>query len=151
MSEVFGKIILERKSEFMNRLKRYKVLINGAEQTVIGNGQTEEYEVPAGENTITCKVNWCGSNSFVVNVKPGEKAFLKVRSGMKFFWPVYIVLMLTIIARFVTRGNESIRVEFDIVSLFVFIPAALYYLYYITIGRKAYLKIEEDVNNIFAK
>ncbi len=150
MSEVFGYIILERKSQFLNRLKNYRVFINGAEQGRIGNGKTEEYEVPAGENTITCKVNWCSSNDYIVSANPGKKIFLKVGSGMKYFWPIYIVLLVTIIARLFTRTDPVLRQNFNIIFLCVLIPVSCYYLYYITIGRNAYLKIEEDVDNIFA-
>ncbi len=151
MSEVFGHIILERKSQFLNRLKNYRVIINGTEQGRIGNGKTEEYEVPAGENTITCKVNWCSSNDYIVNVQPGKKAFLKVGSGIKYFWPVYIVLLITIIARFFMRTDTELRQKFNLISIFVLIPVVCYFLYYITISRRAYLKIEDDVDNIFAK
>ena len=151
MSEVFGKIVLERKSQWLNRLRGYKVIISGTVQGTIGNGKTEEFELPAGENTISCKVGWCGSNPLVVKVNPGEKLFLKVSSGMKYFWAVYILVLLMLIARFFIRTMPELGAQLNIISICVFLPAAFYYLYYITIGRKGYLKIEEDVHNIFAK
>jgi hypothetical protein len=86
MSALPGRIILERKSQYLNRLKSYRVLINGKEQEKkISNGSSEEFETTDGTNVITCKVNWCSSNDFSFDVKPGETVYLKVASGMKYF------------------------------------------------------------------
>ena len=151
MSEVFGKIILERESQFMNRLKSYKVFINDTQQNTIGNGKTEEYQVPAGQNKIVCKVNWCSSNELAISVNPGEKVFLKVSSGVRFFWPVYTILMIAILTRVFINRKQEMGGMINIISLFIISLSALYYLYYITIGRKSYLDLEVDVNNIFSK
>ncbi len=150
MSEVFGRIILERKSQFLNRLKGYKVMINGLEQGVIRNGKTEEYEMPAGPNEITCRVNWCRSNSFMVDVKAGEAVYLKVGSGMKYFWPVYILVLIVLLLRFARFTFTAYQQEVHIASLVILGLACLYYLYYLTIGRNNYLCIGPDTKNVFA-
>jgi hypothetical protein len=148
MSELFGRVILERKSQWMNRLKNYAVDINGATQGKISNGSTEEYEVPGGNNVITCKVNWCSSNAFAIDIKSGETVYLKVASGMKYFWAVYIPFVVVIIGRFLFKSQitPAVNIAIGIISGIVM----LYFLYYITIGRKQYLKIEKDIKNIFA-
>jgi hypothetical protein len=148
MSELFGRIILERKSEFLNRLKNYRVNINGTEQGKISNGSSAEYEVPGGNNMITCKVNWCGSNTFTVDIKPGETVYLKVASGMKYFWAVYIPFVAVILGRLLFKSQITPPIDITIAVISGIVM--LYFLYYITIGRKQYLKVERDSKNIFA-
>lgn len=150
MSELFGRVILERKNEWMNRLKGYKVEINGtAQEKKIMNGNSEEYEVPGGTNTIACKVNWCGSNTYSFDVKPGETVYLKVTSGMKYFWFTYAVLMVLLLGR--TFFKQLLTPQLNIVFIAVSIFVLAYFLFYLTIGRNKYLVIKEDKDNIFAK
>ena len=149
MSDVFGRIILERKSQLLNRLKSYRVEINGVEQGRIRNGSTEEYEVPGGINEIICKINWCSSNSFSVNIKSGETVYLKTGSGIKYFWAVYSIFLIAIIWKGILKFKMT--PEMNKILIGVEIILLLYFIYYLTIGRKRYLKIEEDIHNIFAK
>ena len=150
MSELFGRVILERKSEWLNRLKGYKVELNGeAQEKKIMNGSSEEYEVPAGANAIVCKVNWCRSNSFAFDIKAGETIYLKVASGMKYFWVVYFFLLAILFGR--TFFKQHLTPELNIAIIAIFVAVLCYFLFYITVGRNKYLKIEKDSNNIFAK
>jgi len=149
MSEVFGRVILERKNEWLNRLKAYRVELNGTEIGRISNGKSEEYQVPAGTNSIECKVNWCGSTPLNLDIKPGETIYLKVGSGMKFFWAIYAVFIVAILGRLLLR--EKMTPEMNIAAMAIFVVVLVYFGYYITFGRKHYLKVEEDVNNVFAK
>ena len=151
MSDIlFGRIILERKSELMNRLKGYRVIINGAEQDKkISNGSSEEYAATGGSTEVVCKVNWCSSNSFLVDVKPGETVYLKVASGMKYFWIMYAFLMFTLLGRVIFK--KQMTTELSIVMIGIALAVMCYFLFYITIGRKQYLKIVKDDNNIFAQ
>ena len=150
MSQLFGRIILERKNQWMNRLKGYKVEINGAEQDKkITNGSSEEYEAPGGTNVVVCKVNWCSSNSLSFDIKPGETVYLKVASGMKYFWIMYALLMATLFGRIFFK--QVMTPQIRIAEIAIAAIVVLYFLFYLTIGRKQYLKIEKDTNNIFAK
>jgi hypothetical protein len=105
--------------------------------------------VAGGNNTILCKVNWCSSNSFSFDVKPGETVYLKVSSGMKYFWPVYSIFLVAIVARLVFRIKMD--QQLNMIASGIVIAAALYFFYYLTFGRKQYLKVEKDEDNIFAK
>jgi len=148
MSEVFGRIILERKSQWLNRLKSYRVEIDGTEAGKVSNGTAEEFEVPGGNHTIACKVNWCSSNNYDFEVKPGETVYLNVKSGMKYFWPVYAVFFSTLLVRILYK--KKLSEQFNWVISGIMFACALYFLYFITIGRKQYLKVEKDTKNIFA-
>ncbi len=149
MSEVFGRVILSRKSDLLNRARGYKVLLNGtALDKKISNGSSEEYEVPGGNNKILCKINWCSSNDFSFDIKSGETVYLKVSSGIKYFWPVYILFIVGILWRYFFK--EYITKEINWVIGPVYAACLFYIGYYLTFGRKKYLKIEPDTKNIFA-
>lgn len=150
MSELFGRIILERKSEWRNRMRGYKVVINGTEEEKkIMNGDSEEYSVPAGANSIACKVDWCSSNTLDINVSAGETVYLKVGSGMKYFWAAYVLLMVMLFGRSFFKG--VLPESYKYVAIGAAVLVICYFLYYITLGRHKYLLLREDAKNIFAE
>ena len=114
------------------------------------NGATEEYRVNSGSSTVECKIDWCGSKSFTVDLQKDETAYLKVRSGMKFYFLFVMLLAVGVFLIFFYRSNPGKPSWVSPASLFLIIPAALYSLYYLTIGRKDYLVVEKDTKNVFA-
>lgn len=145
------KLVLSRKSEWMNRLRPYKVLIDGQQIGTIGNGKVEEFEIPAISHSIECKVDWCFSNRYELQANDGEMVYLQVKSGMKAFWLLYVVLIIFLVSSFLMpqvwkdlgEKGEWIR------RAIVLIPI-VYMGYYLTIGRRQYLKLEKDTSNVFA-
>ncbi|MBS1511407.1 MAG: hypothetical protein JST86_11240 [Bacteroidetes bacterium] len=149
MSELFGRVILERKGEWRNRMRGYKVVINGSQQEKkIMNGTSEEYEVPSGSNTIVCKVDWCGSNVYTFDIKAGETVYLKVKSGMKYFWVAYICLILMIVVTRFLKNEMPFWVQASAIAMGI--AVLCYFLYFITFGRNSYLHVGKDEKNIFA-
>jgi len=144
------KIILNRSSEWRNRMRNYRVFINGKEADTIRNGATAEYLVEPGNNDIECKVNWYGSRSFTANLKQGENVYLRVRSGMKLY-NLFLLLMMAgfFLLLFYRRNPDKPSWVMPAIYLLL-IPAVLYSLYYFTIGRKDYLVVEKDTKNVFA-
>ena len=149
MSEIFGRIILVRKRAWRSRFRNYKVNINGVQQGEIANGNTEEYEVPGGSNEIHCTIYWLSSNSYTVDIRPGEVVYLKVGSGIKYFWIAYAITMFFLVGRLFYR--EQLKLDGSPLMAILLVLVSCYYLYYLTIGRKSYLKIEEDRSSVFVK
>jgi hypothetical protein len=146
-----SKIIITRKSEWLNRLRGYRVFIDGNESGKVGNGSSEEFVTDAGLHKVQCKVSWYGSREFEVETKPGEISYLLVKSGMKYFWIFYILLIgglgFNLFYRFthIKRPDYAQNVELALV-----LPAILYLLYYLSFARKDYLVLSKDTKNIFA-
>jgi hypothetical protein len=146
-----SKIIITRKSEWLNRLRGYRIFIDGNESGKVGNGSSEEFVTDAGLHKVQCKVNWYGSREFEVETKPGEVSYLLVKSGMKYFWIFYILLIgglgINLFYRFthIKRPDYAQNVELALV-----LPAILYLLYYLSFARKDYLVLSKDTKNIFA-
>jgi hypothetical protein len=145
------KLVLSRKNEWINRMRPFKVLIDGEEVGKIENGKVEEYELSQINQTVECKINWCYSNKYQITAADGEVIYLQVKNGMKGFWVLYALLFVFIIFNFISPNPREafngygvwIRVA---VPLIVFI----YFFYYLTIGRRKYLSLEKDKNNVFA-
>src|SRR5258706_12581275 len=145
------KIIITRKAEWLNRLRAYRVFIDGIESGKVSNGASEEFITDAGLHKIQCKVNWYGSREFEVQTKPGEVSYLLVKSGMKFFWIFYILLIAGLGFNLFYRFSHIQKPGYTTnVELALILPAILYLLYYLTFGRKDYLIVSMDTKNVFA-
>src|SRR6478752_7075332 len=94
------KIVVNRKSEWMNRARGFKFFIDDIELGKIKNAGSEEYPVKPGIHTVECKIDWCSSSKLDISLNEGEVKFLKVRSGMKYFGIGYILLLLAIVSDF---------------------------------------------------
>ena len=145
-----AKIILNRPSQWMNRMRSYKVSINGKQIGTVKNGSSEEFPVEPGNNSVECKVDWYRSRPFTMTLKEGETAYLRVKGAMKWYIPLVLLMAVGVFLIFYYRRNPDKPDWVFPVSLALIIPALLYSLYYITFGRKDYLVLEKDTNNIFA-
>lgn len=146
-----AKIILTRKSEWMNRNRSYKVLVDGQKTGVIRNDSAEEYLVEPGQHTIRCTVDWCSSPETTLNLAPNEIVYLQVKSGLKYYKPLVILMMAGLLVNLVFVGNPASRPAWSVyLRMVVLLPPLLYITYFVTLGRKKYLLIEADKDNLFA-
>ena len=150
-SSMANKIIISRKSEWRNRNRGFQVFIDGREVGKIANGSLEEYQAEPGTHTIQCKIAWCSSPELTITVKEGENSFVTVGSAMKLYNAGLVLALLVIVASFGIPSflHMPLPPYFGTVQLAVFLPFLAYLLYYQTLGRKNYITITEDDNNIF--
>ena len=145
-----SKLVLTRAGQWQNRRQLYKVFIDGTEAGKIKNDTSEEFELTAGPHTIECKVNWMSSNQQSFTTKEGTNTYLKVSNGMKFFLPLYILLLAGLLfPLFFQVAKLSLPPNTEKIRLIAIIPIVIYYLVYVTILRKKYLDIQEDSSNPF--
>jgi hypothetical protein len=145
------KIILSRPSEWMNRARSYAVFIDGKESGKIKNGSSEEYLVSPGTHQLYCKFAWYSTPVFTVDIQSQQVAYILVKSGMKYYWPLFCLMFIGIITNlFYSRSHGERPLWMLLVQLVLILPGLLYMLYFLTFGRKTYLRIEEDTDNVFA-
>jgi hypothetical protein len=145
-----AKIIIHRQKAWLNKVRGVQVFIDGAQSGLIANGDSDEYIVEPGAHNVRCKMSWyqVPEMNFVLN--EGETKFLKVSMGMKYFGVTYIILLLAIASTFIPRLAGFQKPEWlPWTKIAIITPVALYYIYYFTLGRKKYLLMEEDKDNIF--
>ena len=129
-------IIINRTSEYLNRLRNYDVYIDGEKIDTISNGETKEFNISAGQYSILTKIDWCSSQTLLVDINDNETKSFKVGGFKNGNWliPAALVILSSISSRL-----------FDFNYLFyLIIPFFLSMVYYMTLGRKQYLTLKEN-------
>ncbi len=143
------KLVLSRKSEWLNRARPFKILIDGELVGTITSGKVEEFELSQINQTIECKVDWCYSNKYEFSAADGDIVYLQVKSGMKAFWVVYVLLLGYIAISFIVPGFISTLGDVGIAIRLIVLGIPLFYLVYsLTIGRRNYLSLEKYSTNV---
>lgn len=145
------KIVLNRKSEVLNRARAFKVFIDGEEKGAIKNGGAEEYPVSPGTHTVQCKIRWYSSPEMTVNLQEGETKVLKVQAAMKYFMVAYILLLIVIVSDLLIRkAGATVNPSWAWIKLVLVGIFAIYFLYFGLLRPKKYLLLEEDKNSVFS-
>ena len=129
-------IIINRTSEYLNRLRNYDVYINEKKVDTISNGETKEFNISAGQHSILIKIDWCSNQTLLVNINDNETKSFKVGGFKNGNWLIPAALVIL--------GSIASRL-FDFNYLFyLIIPFFLSMVYYMTLGRKQYLTLKEN-------
>lgn len=128
---------LKRTSEFNNRMRDFKIFIDGQQVGTIANGETKDFPTTVGQHIVTAKIDWCSSPDISVDIDDNQTINLKVggfRNGQFLIsiGPGLIVLHFILL--------EFADFEY---TIFLVAPLFLMLVYYLTIGRKKYLTLEE--------
>lgn len=130
-------IILNRTSEYVNRLRNYGVYIDGKKVGTIANGETKKFNVSPGQHSIVNKIDWCSSPTVTINISDDEVKSFKVGGFKNANWlmpTAFIVIVLS----YIVNSKYGFKYLFYLV-----IPAFLLLVYYLTVGRKRYLTLTE--------
>jgi hypothetical protein len=61
-------IRLTRKETDVDKIRAYRIFIDGVYRGDIKNGEVKEFQVENGKRTICAKIDWCGSGDYVYEV-----------------------------------------------------------------------------------
>ena len=146
-----NKIIVSRPNQWLNRTRIVKVFIDDVEAGSVKNGSSEEFAIGSGQHIVQCKMDWQSSPVMIVNLNQHEIEYLIVKNAMKYYWPLFLLMLIGVgINLFYLRYQTQRPLGASLLQLALILPALIYLLYYITIGRKKYLILEADQENIFA-
>jgi hypothetical protein len=73
-------IRLVRPSLFVDRIRSYKILLNGKMAGSIGHDSAIEIAAPAGAITLEARIDWARSRPLTINTVPGERIEIEVRN-----------------------------------------------------------------------
>lgn len=130
-------IKIERKNEYNNRMRDYKIFIDGQQVGTIANRETKEFTTSAGQHTIAAKIDWCSSPDVVVAISENGTKRLKVGGFKNGNWMLPFALCI-IVLHFILKA--TLHIDYVI---FLSVPALLLLFYYLTLGRKKYLTLDE--------
>lgn len=130
-------IRLKRTSEYNNIIRDYKIFIDGQQVGAIANGETKDFATSSGQHTITAKIDWCSSPDISIDLKDDETKILKV-GGFKNGQLLMTIGIGLIVLHFILASFANFYY-----ILFLVTPLFLLLVYYLTIGRKKYLTLNE--------
>ncbi len=133
-------IIIKRTSEYANRLRNYRLFLDGKEIGTIANGQTEEFETSPGPHILVAKIDWCSSPEISFTLQESEQKKLTVGAFKNGNW-IMPVAMSVIALHFILGAVLDFR--YARYTIILIIPAFILLLYYLTVGHKRYLALTE--------
>ena len=77
----FLKIV--RDAGYADRLRAYKVVIDGKTAGEIRNGETKEFAVSAGQHNVLLKIDWCGSKTVAFAVAEADVITFSAKSNLR--------------------------------------------------------------------
>lgn len=83
-------IYLARTPELHDRLRKYKIFIDEEYVGDISRDETRKFQLVPGEHRIRLKIDWCGSNTLVLNARPNQDIYLECGNNCGNF-PINIV------------------------------------------------------------
>lgn len=130
-------IKLQRPSEYNNRMRDYKIFIDGLQVGTIANGETKEFATTVGQHSVTAKIDWCSSPDISIKTDDNEIRNLKVSGFKNGSWLMPITGGI-IALHFILK--MMVDIDYTIVLV---IPVFILLVYYFTLGRKKYLNLTE--------
>lgn len=139
-----ARIIISRSSEYVNRLRGYKVILDGEEVGLIKNGKTLELNAEPGIHTIKVTVDWCSSQEIsfaIANNDDTQYFFTSAFKNARIILPAVVVT------------NGACMVAGDKIPEYLSLSAPLITLagvaYLLTFGRKKYLTLTKVTDGEF--
>lgn len=76
-------LYLKRDSRYADKLRNYKVILDGSEVNEIADGQELSMKLAPGKHTLRLGIDWAKSNEVSFDLKNGEDAHFKCASRVK--------------------------------------------------------------------
>ncbi len=135
-----AKLRVKRSSEWINRTRGFGLYLDENKIGVIANGETKEFDLEPGKYQLMAKIDWCQSQILEFELLENETKTIDV-AGIKYgnvIIPLFVLMFF---------GYFFLSIVFDVnVILLIFAGMAvyLYPVYYITFGRKSYIRMNES-------
>ena len=78
MNELPGKLLVSRPHLSVNRLRKYKIFVDGERVGTINNDDFKVIQLPAGSKKVWVKIDWLKSNKKQIEIESGKKTRLSV-------------------------------------------------------------------------
>lgn len=86
------KIIINRSSEFSNKLRSIEIYLDNVNIGDIKDGESKEFEIDSGNHVLEAKIDWCSSN--LVNLKINHDKTLRYNlSGRNPFLAMFYITL----------------------------------------------------------
>lgn len=133
-----ARLIVKRKSQWLNRLRSIGLYLDNQKIGAIANGAMEEFRVEPGQHTLSAKIDWCGSNKHTFTIADNETYTVAVEP-YKYANILLVIELAILVIHLIARSVY--RIDYII---WLIIPFFLVSIYYVTLGYNRYLVVRED-------
>jgi hypothetical protein len=72
-----------RDSGYADRLRAYKVVVDGKTVGEIRDGETKEFPISDGQHELSLKIDWCGSQTIHFTTAHGDALTFNAKSNLR--------------------------------------------------------------------
>ena len=72
-----------RDSGYADRLRAYKVILDGKATGEVRNGETKEFPISPGQHALSLKIDWCGSRTVEFTVAGEDALTFDAKSNLR--------------------------------------------------------------------
>jgi hypothetical protein len=83
--------VKRREGGWVDRARKYKVLVDGEEVGRVGAGESVTADVPAGSHEVSLKIDWCRSRKQTVQLGADETASFACRPNASALTILYYI------------------------------------------------------------
>jgi len=76
-------ITISRDSGWADRLRAYRIELDGVKLGTIDNGESKTFFIEPGSYQLVLKIDWCGSNTVAFNLPADGKALFECGSNLR--------------------------------------------------------------------
>jgi hypothetical protein len=134
-----AKLIVERISEWNNKVRQIDLYIDGTKKGVIENGKTLDFDLEPGSHEIVARINNRGSQKMKLNFTVNDTKTIRL-SGFKYGSLVMPLVIGSVLIFLACKAFLNIELKF---LLALSILSFLYPVYYMTLGKNNYLSLNE--------
>ena len=80
---------------YRDRLRNYKIIIDGQNYGEIGNGETIDIDIESGQHTMYLKIDWCRSNKIDFHVLDNEILEFECANSMRGWRILFNIIYIT--------------------------------------------------------
>ena len=132
-------IKIKRTSEWVNKVRNYKIFIDEHFVGEIADGATLEFPTSSGKHTVTAKIGWSSSPDIFIDIETDEIKHFTVQylGGLKYYisWLMFWVFGSMVFSNFLSKKGLGYATSLSI-SIFLFL------VFYIAF-RKKFLTLNE--------
>ena len=135
-------IKIQRKHEFINLFRNYRLFVDGQKIGSISDAQEMEFSVPPGRHLLVAKIDWCFSKTIPFELNDNDtKSFTLscFKNALVRDLFTYGIIILVIVFSLSSSWNYLI---------FLIAPIFLRFVYDMTLGRNKYLTLIEIEDNL---
>jgi hypothetical protein len=97
-------LIVRRDKGWADKVRKYRILLDGADIGAIGEGEELRKEIAAGTHEVQARIDWCGSRRLKIEAHANDIA-VQVSSALR-GWRLFLASFYVLF-----RRNDYLRID----------------------------------------